>query len=224
MCFKEIKSLARKAYDKLNFSKNKFLYLAIFFFSLQIIGIVRNISDGFPYFFWFCDFAPGLFAVLFFLKKTQFIKAAVNFGFFPQTIFFMSVLMQVFLKAPLAEPVLDIASKSALYVFSGLLIHSSSFIALVATYKTKPNIKEIQYSMLLVMGIYIVTLIFTSPSYHANFVYSTKYLIGFSVQNHTLLWPFFVLFLVVVPTHFIQKVLYYVHEKETSKQRKKKRN
>jgi hypothetical protein len=175
--------------------KSLYLKAGIFFLIIQLIVLIRNASENYIYFFWFCDFAPLLLAIAFFTRKDQAIKAVINFGLIPQIIFLLYLLF---------------ISNSFLMFLATFLIHSSVLIALILTSNIKSNKNTIIYSIILILSIYTITLIFTPENNFINLVYSPGNLENSSFLNfkfYTELWPFLTFVLLVLPTHGIQNLL-----------------
>jgi len=192
----------------------KSIHWAVFFLCVQIIAIVRNLSSDYFSFFWYCDFTPGLFALLFFLKSDQGVKGLLNIGLFGQLGY--SIIFTYYL----------ITGKTLLgfvFTFEGiwievstLLIHLSTLVVLVVQYKIKPNKKALWYSLIFLLLIYTAVLVFTNPdrsiAANYNFIYYSKYLSPY-IPQYTALWIPIAFLFVVLPTYFFQKWLYKITQK-----------
>jgi hypothetical protein len=195
---------------------DKRYHWAFFFLFVQIIAVTRNLLFDYNYFFWYCDFAPALFSIAFFIGNKNIIKGLVNFGLIPQIIFLIDFIYSV----NIGESFLGITIHQLefnLFLFlSTILVHLTTIAALLLVYKTKPNKKTLFYSAFFVLAIYLVTLIFTSPLDNINFVYSTKdifKLLNFAIPDVVWFWPFLTFLIVVLPAHLIQHLLYRLSKK-----------
>jgi hypothetical protein len=208
--------------------ERKYLGAAIFFIVLQIIVILRDINiDNQSTFFWFCDFAPTILAFAFLMKDEQLVKGLINIGFIPQMLYFIS-LVAAFLGVDILgfKSLLNYGDSVLNYglfnIAVGFLMHAfSSNVALLLTYKTKPQTKSLMYSLIVLAGMFIVGLFFTSPIDNVNYVFSSSAL-GFSIPFYTLLWIISSFVALVLPTHLIQYALYKQSKDDEKRNHKKK--
>jgi hypothetical protein len=202
-------------------------YFGLFFLFLQALAILRNLFYDYNYFFWFCDFAPGLFAIAFFIGNKDIIKGIINFGLIPQIIFLSDFIYATTKGASLLGIRVDLIQFTSFSVLSTIFVHLTTIFALILTLRTKPNKKTIFYSLIFMFAVYLVALIFTPSSGDINYVYSTGNLLNsfnFTVPNIVWFWPLFVSLFIILPTQGLQYVLYRVFEKKVlnkSKDRKK---
>jgi hypothetical protein len=197
----------------------KYLLIGILFLFIEVIAITRNILESYIYFFWFCDFAPILFAILFFFRKPQYVKALINFGLIPQVIFLINFFYIFFLGKDLFNLFPNFFELNSLYLLNTFVLHLTTFIALLFTFKIKPQKSTFYYSLVLLVGIYLMSLIFTSPTDNINYVNSGVDLLKFSIPHYTLLWPFLVFLLLILPTQGIQYMIYQLWKRKGIKKK-----
>jgi hypothetical protein len=185
-----------------DFQKNYF-WIGMFFLFVQILVVVRNYFAHYLNFFWFCDFVPILFALAFFFKKEQIVKAIVNFGLLAQISFLILLTMGRFSSELIFSPFLNFV-----YVLGSILLHLSVVLALVLTYKIKPKLQTLYFSIVLIIAIYFMTLIFTFPADNINDLQFPGDLIKLHTLYFTLLWPVLTFVLLVLPTQHLQYLLY----------------
>jgi hypothetical protein len=186
----------------------KYILVGILFLFIEFLAITRNLLESYIYFFWFCDFVPLLLAILFFFKKFQYIKAVINFGLIPQLIFLVNFLWIFLFGKDLFNLIPNFSELSFLYLAITFFLHLPTFIALLFTFKIKPEKNTLYYSGIFLAGIYLLTLIFTSPTGDINYVYSALDFIKFSIPYYTFIWPVLAFLLLVLPTQGIQYVIY----------------
>lgn len=196
---------------------DKRYYFALFFLFLQVLAILRNLFYGYNYFFWFCDFAPGLFAIAFLIGNKDIIKGIINFGLIPQIVFLSDFIYATNKGTSLFGTRVDLLQFTSFSVLSTILVHLTTIFALILTLRIKPNKKAIIFSLILMFAVYFIALIFTPSSGDINYVYSTGNLLNsfsFTVPNIVWIWPFFVFLFVILPTQAIQHALYRLFEKK----------
>jgi len=187
--------------------------IVLLFVIIQAITVIRNIQTEFYFFFWLCDFAPILFAAFFFFNRLDLVKSLVSISIIPQWIYLVGLIYGVF-----SNHYVFIESTEhlfSLYFISSTFVHFTSTFALIFSFKYKPEVKQLKYTFILIILIYLMTLIFTSPDYYANYVYSSHDVVDFKIPYHTQLWPISVFILVALPGYLIQLVFYkYIKIKE----------
>jgi hypothetical protein len=198
--------------------EKQYIYWGIFFILIQILAIIRNIYSGYFSFFWYCDFTPGIFALLFFLKNNQAIKGLLNIGLFAQLGYAFILIFHLITGGTLFGFVFDFSG--SFYIGVTLLLHLSTLVVLFATYKTKPEKNSLLYSFIFLILIYATVLIFTSPSRaiagNYDFIYYSKLLSPY-LQYYTELWILLAFTIVVLPTYFFQQFLYRLYWKKHKK-------
>ena len=195
---------------------DKRYYWGCFFLFVQAVTILRNYIDGYNYYFWFCDFAPILFSIAFFVGNKDVIKSLINFGLIPQIIFLIDFIYAANVGAsPLG--ITDPALRLTLFsISSTILIHLTTSIALLLTIRIKPKKRVLLYSIVFMFAVYVIMLMLTSPQGNVNYVYSTGDLLksfNFTIPHIIWLWPFLTFLLVILPTHGIQYLLYRLFNK-----------
>ena len=189
--------------DKKTDFKINYFWISMIFVFIQIVVIFRNYLTNFVYFFWFCDFVPILFALAFFFKKEQAVKAIINFGLFVQFGFLVGLIAGQYSSELVFSPFLNFV-----YMFASILLHFSVIFALILTYKIKPNLRTVYFSIMLIIAIYAVTLIFTSQADNVNKVNLPGGIIAFNIPYFTFLWPIITFVLLVLPAQGLQYLLY----------------
>ncbi|MDZ4231460.1 MAG: hypothetical protein U1C52_01575, partial [Patescibacteria group bacterium] len=187
------------------------LYWGVFFLLLQILVIVRNLSTDYFSFFWYCDFAPALFALLFFWRNEQAVKGLISIGFFMQLAYTLIIIVKLIFDVTLFGFVINFPLE-AVYVVPTLIIHSGTMLALVTTYKTKPTKESLAYSLGFLVFIYALVLLFTDPATtpagNYNFIYFPQLFNDFSL--YTEIWVGIAFVLVAIPTYLFQLFVWFV--------------
>jgi hypothetical protein len=208
-------------FSKTEFYK-KYFYYGIFFLFIEVLVIIRNLAEGFNYFFWFCDFVPVLLALAFFLKDNDFVKGIINIGLIMQIGFmfdFMHILLFGYSFFSVNKEILSLSYSLIALTF---FIHFSTIFAFLWTYKEKPSKKTLFYSFFILILIYISTLLFTLPADNVNFVFSEVSLFSYftiNIPHYTLWWILIAFILLVIPAQFIQYLAYRYYKKSLSKLR-----
>lgn len=185
--------------------KNFFIY-GVLFLLIQISAIIRNLPENYIYFLWFCDFAPLLYSISFFLKKSNWVKSIVNFGLIPQFFFLLDFFYVLFTRESLFGIIPNLFELNFFYTLSTLLIHLSSVLAFILTYKEKPQKLNYFYSIILIFFVYLLTLIFSSSNENFNYVYIN--FLPFTIPYYTFFWPILAFLLLILPTQLFQEFIY----------------
>lgn len=192
----------------------KYLYWGLVFASLQGLAITRNFVIHYQTFYWYCDFAPAVFATLFFLKNNQAIRGFLSIGLFAQALYAISFLSKLVFNVPLFGIPFD--AYGPLNIFTTLVLHLSTSAAFLATYNVRPQKISLVYSLFFLVLIYTAVLLFTSPtlSFNAdyNFIYYNQTISPY-VKFYTALWVPLAFFAVVIPTYWFQLVIYKLRKK-----------
>jgi len=194
--------------------KNKsraYLCLGLIFVLLQLFVILRN---GFNYqnLIWFCNFAPILFAISFFIKKPHLIKALINIALIPDILFLIDFFSSSLFNFGIFGRVQPYLQENFLFIVATVILHLVAFLALFATYKIKPKKETLLYSACLILFTYIITFLFSSQGSFYNYVYGTRP--GYVSIRYipymviTLLWPVLVFIFLVLPSQGIQYLIY----------------
>jgi len=201
---------------------DKNYYYAYFFLLVQIIAIIRNLLEGYNYYFWFCDFAPILFSIAFFIKNKNLVKGLINFGLIPQIIFLIDF---VYLTSTGISPLgitFHLLKFNSFAIFSTILVHLTTFFALLFTFRIKPNKWTLFDSIIFMLAVYVIMLTLTSPEGDVNYVYSTGNLLSsfnFTIPHIVWLWPFLTFLIIILPTHGIQYLIYKFFKKHKKSMR-----
>jgi len=187
-------------------NNKRYLILGFLFLFIQAVAILRNLFSSHYNFFWFCDFVSLPLALCFFFKKDNFIKSLINIGLVAQLIYVTGVIYFLFSGNSFLDTIPS--DPNILYFVSSILIHLSTLIALIFTYKVKPTINILFYSLIFLFGMYTVALFFTTPTQEINYVLSSKTLIPFVIPHYTQLWVLLTFIIVVLPTQLIQYLIY----------------
>jgi hypothetical protein len=173
--------------------------------ALQVIGIIRNYTSNYNNYFWFCDFAPVVFAFAFWVNKPHMVKGLVNIGLIAQIVYLVAFVYRLLTGVSIIElpEVL-----TPFYSISSLILHTSTLIAFAFTARIKPKIETLYYSLVLLMLIHAVTLIFTSPDAGINYVSKQGKLMTIVIPYYTALWVPIAFVLVALPGQLIQHIVY----------------
>lgn len=196
--------------------KRKYFLIGSFFVFMQIVALIRNYSENYFYFFWYCDFVPILLAVAFFLKNTDFVKGLINIGLIPQAIFLIDFVLTIITGSSPLSITRNLSALNIFFIISTLFIHLSVSLAFLFVHKEKTDKKALYYSFFSLVFIYIATLLFTPPAGIVNYVYHAgNWLSGFVdyIPYYTELWIVLTFVLVVLPTYLIQ---YFVYKRLTA--------
>lgn len=191
----------------------KIIWIISVFIFLQMLAVTKNVyTKDFSSFFWFCDFAPLLFAVGFLLKKYQFVKSLINIGLIPQFMYTILLFLALFFGID-SISFYSILARSKIYILVSFLLHLfSSNLALFLTYRIRPKKISLIYSFAILAAMFVLILIFTVPGSNINYVYSSNFL-GFEIPYYTYLWIILTMIFVILPTYFIQ---YWIYKKSQS--------
>lgn len=182
--------------------------LVITFLSLQVLIAVRNWVTDYWLFYWYCDFAPLGFAVLFYWRNVQAVKGLMYIGLIGQTLYLISFVSILIFGVPFAGFDLPVMTQPIDTTIS-FIMHLSTAIAFVATWHEKPEPRSLAYAMAILIVMYGSVLLFTTPnadvSYNYNYIYSGA--LQF-MPFYTTLWVPFAFLLVVLPTYGLDKLLF----------------
>ncbi|MFW5704942.1 MAG: hypothetical protein ACOCXG_03780 [Nanoarchaeota archaeon] len=190
--------------------KNQYFLLGCFFLSLQVLVFWVNFqAQRYEVFFWFCNHAPLFFSIGFFFKKFDIIKALINVGFLGQIFWTLDFVFKLFFDFYLfgiTDYIFE--DPNGVLVLIPILVHvAATNIALFFTYKKKPTMHVFLLSVIYVIFLYGVSLTYTLEGKNVNCVYENC--IGFlNFSFYTYFWPVLVTFLVVLPTHLLQILIY----------------
>lgn len=188
-------------------------YIALGFFLLELVVLIRNWLTGYWVFYWFCDFAPLCLALCFAFQKHQAAKGLMYIGLLGQGAYTLSFFSTLLFNVPFlgfAIPVTQYPLES----LASLVIHLSTFAAVVGTAHTRPTKQALMYSGVFLLGIYTIVRIFTTPEtaidYNFNYIYSFDALSAFPTiaPFYTTLWVPIVFIIIVLPTFWIDRMVF----------------
>ena len=196
---------------------NQYTTIGFFFLFLQLFVILGNfMTDRYDVFFWFCNHTPLFFAFAFFLKNTNVIKGLINVGFLGQFAWTLDFLGKIFFDFHIFNMTTYVfENPNGLWVLVPIGIHIfSTNLALFFTYKKKPNLLVAFYSLLYIIFLYASTITYTLVERNVNWVFQIGSTVGYAHPLYTNFWPLIVFFLIAMPTHGIQYLLYRWSKKE----------
>ena len=142
--------------------KESYKKLVVILFILQILVLVRNVASNFFSFLWYCDFAPGLLMIAFLMSNTQAVKGILNIGFFAQIAYTIIIFAKILFGITLFGFIFNFPLTIA-YVLPTIIIHITTLIVFVVVYKEEPKNESLLYSLFLLIGIYTIVILFTTP-------------------------------------------------------------
>jgi hypothetical protein len=190
---------------------NKYFLIGLFFLFLQLFVIWGNYSaQRYDVFFWFCNHTPIIFAFAFFFRSKDLIKALINVGFIAQFLWSLDFFFKLFFNFYIFKVTRYVFEDShGIIVLVPILIHViSTNLALYFTYKKRPNLKVLFYSLIYIMFLYATTLSYTLEERNVNCVYLLCGATNLTFSSYTYFWPVLLFFVVVFPTHGIQYLIY----------------
>lgn len=195
-------------------------FWTIFFLSLQVLVLVRNWVTDYWVFYWFCDFAPGLFALFFALGKTSWVKGLLNIGLLGQGLYLLSFASALLLRIPLFGFPIDLRS-GAFNLTITFFMHCSALVAWYATREIKPNANTLAASAIILTLMYCAVLIGTEPEtamdWNFNYIYTSP--LSPFIPHYTALWIAISFCIVVVPSHMLQCIWFdLTHQPKTPRQ------
>jgi hypothetical protein len=208
---KELNKLKKNTIRWCRNKDNQFMLIGFFFLVLQFFVFLANYkADRYDVFFWFCNHTPLFFAFAFFLKKRNVIKGLINVGFLGQFAWTLDFLGKLFFDYHIFNMTNYVfENPNGLWVLVPIGIHVlATNIALVFTYKRKPNLLTAFYSLLYIIFLYAGTLTYTLPERNVNWVFKLGGTINYAHPLYTNAWPIIVFFLVAMPTQALQYFLY----------------
>ena len=189
---------------------NAYFYWGLLFLCIQLLVVIRNILSGYLTFFWYCDFTPGLFALFFFLKNEQAIKGILSIGLIGQLTYSALLLYKIIFGISLFGYIFDFQNNFEL--ISTLILHFATLFVIIATYRVKVTYKSLIYSFTFLTILYLSVLLFTAPNYEINGNYNFIYYsdsLSPHLQYYTSLWIVLAFTLIVLPTYYLQMLLYW---------------
>ncbi len=172
------------------------IFAALFFMLLQvfIVAALMNEMATKNYIFWYCNNIAFFIAIALYEGNMQAVKGLSYVGFLPQLLWIADFIAHMFGS--------DL-SNTANYIFvSGftfsndvaVIIHFSiPLVAYFYTLRVRPAPYSLFYSMLYIVGLYVVTLAGTAPIDDMNCVFNAC--ADTSFPYHVILWPLYMMIL-----------------------------
>jgi hypothetical protein len=139
------------------------------------------------------------------MKNVQMVKGIINVGFFAQLGYVIITCIKILFGSTLFGFVFDFPFTWT-YILPTLIIHTSTMVAFIATYKERPSRKALSYSLLLLVTMYACVLMFAKQNgiddSNYNFIFYANILPEF--PYYTELWIPLTFILVVLPTQLFQ--------------------
>ncbi len=181
------------------------LFWGITFLSLQALIIARNFFTNYFVFYWFCDFAPAVFALFFLLNIPQGTKGMIHIIFVGQLLYTLSFISMVSVHTPLFGFPIDLETH-AFNIFVTLAMHQSALLAMIATRHIRPTLASLNIAILILLAVYTAIRTFTEPSsavdYNYNYIYSHPALNN--APFYTQWWIIIAFGIVVLPTYMLE--------------------
>jgi len=195
----------------ISYDKNR-KRLVLIFAAVQVLAIIRNYGTNLFSFYWYCDFAPGVLAVLFLCNNVQAIKGFLNIGLFAQIGYTVVILAKALFGVTLFNFVFDFPFTFQ-YVVPTIIIHLAALLAFYATYTIRPTLHALIYSIIILCVMFGVVILFSHPMGDAltnfNFIFGSN-MLSF-IPYYSQLWVVLTFLLVVLPTHAFQHLAYRAH-------------
>jgi len=192
------------------------------FLAIQMLVIVRNLETDFFSFYWYCDFTPGVLAVLFLIGNVQLIKGFLNLGLGAQFGYLVVVLSKILFGVGLFGFVFDFPF-TVRYILPSIIIHLTTLFAFSVTYHVRPARSALVYSFVYLLVIYTIVLLFAQSTgttgTNFNFIFASKTL--HAVPHYTQLWVPLAFVLVVLPTQAFQYVVYRIQKTRGPRNRRR---
>ena len=186
----------------------------MFFIVIQLIILSTLIFDSEtrPFIFWLCNNFSLFLALACYLKNMQLIKGISYAGLIPQLLWitdFSASLLGFHLTGITAY----ISSEGFTYANNiSIVLHMCvPIMILVLSFRTRPQLSSVLYSIPYICILFILTYFFTPSQEDINCVFVACHLDTFLPYTISL-WPLYV-FLVAVCGYLIHHLLYYGWEK-----------
>lgn len=198
--------------------KNKFYIASAFFIIIQLMILYKYTQIiRFSNILWFCGHTPIIFSLAFLTKNITMIKAFISIGLIPQLIwivdYFGKLFFGVFIFGSTDYMFLEMSTFS--YIVSLIEHFFPATLALLLTYKFKPNKKVFVYAFIYLLIILILTLSLTGPEFNYNL---TRHVVlgqqEVTFPGYQYAWIFITMILFVIPTYYLQVFLYKKHSKK----------
>lgn len=187
----------------------RFLWPTLGFLFLQALVVIRNLLSDYPFYYWYCDFAPFAFAILFAAGSVQGVKGLLHIGLVGQVFYLSSFVWIQWFGRPLMGFNISLLP-DPWYITMTLIMHASTIAALVITRSARPEPISLVYSLLFLSGMYLIVLILADPltSVSENFNYIRSSQLFSKLPWYSSLWIPLAFFLVVFPTYLVERGLF----------------
>lgn len=206
----------KKEFSKwISINKNRYYLIGFFFLFLQIFVIWGNYTaERYDVFFWFCNHTPIIFAFAFFIRSNDLIKGLINVGFVAQFLWTLDFLSKLFFNVYIFKVTRYVFEDlNGIGVLIPIMIHVvSTNLALYFTYKKRPNMKMLFYSLIYIIFLYGATLTYTLQERNVNCVYLICGATNLTFSSYTYFWPVILFFVIALPTQGIQYLIYKFHK------------
>lgn len=196
---------------------DKYFYLGIFFLVIQILVFIRNyLFDDQILFFYYCNHIALFLAIAFFMRNIPLIKAFISTGLIIQLIYLADLIAMLFFNTPLTGSTAYLLNYSLFPFIITLLTHFGTvFVALIFIFREKNKIISLIYGFLYLCFLYLTTILFTPKGYDVNCVYNACGASYMYFNGFTTYWIFIVFIILVIPTYYLQELLYYLSKKKS---------
>lgn len=190
-----------------SFRPDRYTQAGIFFLLLQIGITAYNLSAGrYHVLAWFCNHAPMFFGVAFLIRNKTLINALINFGLLGQLVWVLDFLFMLAGIEVLGVTSYVFEEEIYSFLFQSMIHFLGVGLALLFTYSDRPTVKELRYSATYTIMLYLFSLLFADLN-----VNCVSYICGMpdlTPPHYTLLWPFLIFAILVLPTHGIRHLLH----------------
>lgn len=209
---------------KIRFPNKKNGVIALGFFILELMVVVRNWETDYWFFYWYCDFVPIVFSFLFFFEKPQAIKGLLYIGFLGQAAFNISLASEMLFGFACFHFV-TLQEGMLLVNMVTLAMHMSTLCAFFAVAREKPEKAALTWSFAFIVTIYAAVMLLTDPQigidFNFNYVYWSDLLvwIPWLTPWYTVLWIPLVFICVALPMFGGDLLMFYLLQKQILQKR-----
>lgn len=190
--------------------------LVLGFVLLELLIVVRNWVTDYWVFYWFCDFAPLVFALCLWKRNIQAAKGLMYIGFFGQLIYNISFLSILFSGVPFLGFEIPVTTQPIDSTIT-FIMHLSAFVVFIITMAHEPRLVSLTYAFEFLIIIYLAVLFFTSPNdsigFNYNYIYSASAL-SF-IPHYTAFWVPLAFIAVVIPTYLFDRCVFFLLQRFT---------
>lgn len=188
----------------------KFNYIVgAYFLIIQVLIIIMNLQFTHQgVFFWFCNHVPFIFAIAFFFKEVQIVKALISVGFIAQILWIIDFLGKLLFDIFVFGFTAYVFDLSGLLLVTVILVHFfSTTVAIVFSATEDILPKSLWYSAAYIVVLYVSTIVFTASQYNVNCGYALCGFEELSIPYYTIIVPFVAFVVLVIPGYYLQKGL-----------------